>query len=139
MISEASIPTHGIATTILIQIGAALAIGIGILTLSYFLGQKGTPNKTKNSPYECGMPGGGNLPRRFPIRFYLTAMLFILFDIEIVFLIPWALVYRDFLQASFPIVAPVLFFIGVLGLGLAYEWRKGALKWESRSRISKQS
>ena len=64
------------------------------------------------------------------MKFYVTAMLFILFDIEVVFLIPWVFVYRDFLAAGIPILAPMLFFIGVLVLGLIFEMKKGALEWE---------
>ena len=64
------------------------------------------------------------------MKFYLTAMLFILFDIEVVFLIPWAFIYREFLAQNISILGPILFFIGVLVLGLAYEMKKGALDWE---------
>lgn len=64
------------------------------------------------------------------MKFYVTAMLFILFDIEVIFLIPWAFVHRDFVAHSIPILGPVLFFLGVLILGLFYEVRKGALDWE---------
>ena len=66
----------------------------------------------------------------FSVKFYIVAMLFILFDIEIVFLIPWVLVYRDFLAQNLPILTPVLFFILLLVAGLIYEMKKGALKWE---------
>ena len=67
---------------------------------------------------------------RFAVKFYITAMLFILFDIEVVFLIPWSLVFREFLAANIPIVFPGFFFISVLILGLVYELKKGAIEWE---------
>jgi NADH-quinone oxidoreductase subunit A len=67
---------------------------------------------------------------RFSVKFYVTAMLFILFDIEVVFLIPWTFVYREFLAAGIPILAPIGFFFFVLVLGLVYEIKKGALEWE---------
>jgi NADH-quinone oxidoreductase subunit A len=67
---------------------------------------------------------------RFSVKFYVTAMLFILFDIEVVFLIPWTFIYRDFLANNIPIVGPIFFFLFVLVLGLFYEVKKGALEWE---------
>jgi NADH-quinone oxidoreductase subunit A len=67
---------------------------------------------------------------RFAVKFYVTAMLFILFDIEVVFLVPWALVYREFLAAQIAITAATGVFLGVLVLGLAYEFKRGALEWE---------
>ena len=67
---------------------------------------------------------------RFAVKFYVTAMLFILFDIEVVFLVPWALVYREFLAAQIAITAATAVFLGVLVLGLAYEFKRGALEWE---------
>lgn len=115
---------------VLIQIGLALTLAIVILSASHLLGQQARTNKIKDSAYECGLPSDGKSGARFSIKFYLTAMLFILFDIEVVFLIPWVLVFRDFLQMGIPILIPVLFFIGLLGAGLAYELKKGALDWD---------
>ena len=115
---------------VLIQILLALGIGLSILIASYLLGQRGRSNKIKDTPYECGIASVGKGHPRFSVKFHVTAMLFILFDIEVVFLIPWVLVYREFLQASIPILIPGLFFIGVLILGLVYELKKGALEWE---------
>jgi NADH-quinone oxidoreductase subunit A len=74
--------------------------------------------------------GGGLVHTRFSVKFYVTAMLFILFDIEVIFLIPWTFVYREFLANHIPILLPLLFFLGLLVLGLVYEVRKGALDWE---------
>jgi len=76
------------------------------------------------------VPAEGVIHTRFSVKFFLTALLFMLFDLEVVILIPWCFVYRDFLANHIPIVAPILFFIGLLTLGLFYEVRKGALEWE---------
>ena len=115
---------------VLIQIGLALGIGVSLILGNIIFGQKGAPNATKNSPYECGMIAVGDSHARFAVKFYVTAMLFILFDIEVVFLIPWILVLRDFLAQGIPILLPGLVFIGILVVGLVYELKKGALNWE---------
>lgn len=115
---------------ILIQVSIATGIGAVILLASHIFGQRGTDSTIKNSPYECGMLAEGSGHARFAVKFYITAMLFILFDIEVVFLIPWVLVFREFLAASLPILLPVFFFLFVLVLGLFYELKKGAIEWE---------
>ena len=115
---------------VLIQIGLALSIGALVLIFSHIFGQRGPRNRFKDSAYECGLKPEGPSVARFSVKFYVTAMLFILFDIEIVFLIPWVLVYRDFLAQNLPILTPVLFFILLLVAGLVYEMKKGALEWE---------
>lgn len=115
---------------VLIQMSIAASIGVVILLVSHVFGQRGTSGAIKDSPYECGMLAEGAPHARFAIKFYVTAMLFILFDIEVVFLIPWVLVFREFLAASLPILLPVFFFLFVLVLGLAYELKKGAIEWE---------
>ena len=84
----------------------------------------------KDTPYESGMPVLGTGHERFSVKFYLVAMLFIIFDIEVVFLIPLAFIYRDFLANNIAILTPILFFLFVLVLGLVYEVKKGALEWE---------
>ncbi len=84
----------------------------------------------KDTPYECGVKGEGIVHTRFSVKFYVTAMLFLLFDIEVVFLIPWTFVYRDFLAHNISILSPIMFFLFVLVLGLFYEVKKGALSWE---------
>jgi NADH-quinone oxidoreductase subunit A len=94
------------------------------------LGQRAVQNKIKDAAYECGILSDGSTHTRFSVKFYVTAMLFILFDIEVVFLIPWTFVYRDFLANNIAILSPMLFFLFVLVLGLAYEVKKGALEWE---------
>jgi NADH-quinone oxidoreductase subunit A len=105
-------------------------MGCGIIAASHLFGQRSRGSAIKDSAYECGMLSEGKSSTRFSVKFYVTAMLFILFDIEVIFLVPWTFVYREFLQAGIPILAPALFFIGVLVLGLVYEYKKKALEWE---------
>ncbi|MBK8859381.1 MAG: NADH-quinone oxidoreductase subunit A [Opitutaceae bacterium] len=108
---------------------AALITGF-VIGASHFFGQRMAKNRIKDTAYECGIANDGLARTRFSVKFYVTAMLFILFDIEVVFLIPWAFIYREFLANHIPILGPVMFFIGLLVLGLVYEVRKGALEWE---------
>lgn len=116
---------------ILIQLFLAAGLAGLIVGVSHLLGQRAhKKNKITDSAYECGVKAEGIVHTRFSVKFYVTAMLFILFDIEVVFLIPWSLIYRDFLANHIPILAPIGFFFGVLVLGLFYEIKKGALEWE---------
>ena len=115
---------------ILVQISLALGIGVIILAASHIFGQRSKSTAMKDSPYECGMLAEGSGHARFAVKFYVTAMLFILFDLEVVFLIPWILIFRDFMVANISILAPMLFFLFVLSFGLIYELKKGALEWE---------
>lgn len=115
---------------ILIQLILAVGIAVTIIVASHIFGQRARRGKIKDTAYECGMIADNNEGSRFSVKFYVTAMLFILFDIEIVFLVPWALIYKDFLQAGIPILGPIMFFLMVLILGLAYEFKKGALEWD---------
>ena len=109
---------------LLIILSAALAvIAIG---LPHFLGPK-RPNATRQEPYESGMIPFANARRRFPIKYYLVAMLFLLFDIEVIFFLPWAVVFRGMGLYAFIAMAV---FIGILTIGLIYEWKVGALEWE---------
>jgi NADH-quinone oxidoreductase subunit A len=105
-----------------------LVAGFGLvsLILSYALGVK-KPNPIKLSPYECGVNPVGTARERFSVKFYLVAMLFLLFDIEAVFLFPWAVVYRDL--KFFGFVEMLLFILAILA-GYIYVWKKGALEWE---------
>ncbi len=100
---------------------AAIAIGLGEL-----LGPK-RANKVKSEPYESGIAPIGPGTRRMPVRFYLIAVLFILFDIEIIFFLPWAVVFR---QLGLFGLAEMGLFIVILLVGYIYAWKKGALKWE---------
>lgn len=115
---------------VLIQIAFAAGLAGAILTGSALFGQRSKKNPIKDSAYECGIKSDGKTNTRFSVKFYVTAMLFILFDIEVLFLIPWVLVYRDFVANSLPILGPILFFMSVLVIGLVYELKKGALEWE---------
>ena len=115
---------------VLVQIVLGLSIPAIILAVSHAFGQRAKGNYIKDKAYECGLPMEGKPHPRFAVKFYVTAMLFILFDIEVVFLVPWALVYREFLAAGIAITAATAVFLGVLVLGLAYEFKRGALEWE---------
>jgi NADH-quinone oxidoreductase subunit A len=105
-----------------------LVTGFAIVSVigSLILGMR-KPTPEKNSPYECGMQSVGTARERFSVKFYLVAMLFLLFDIEAVFLFPWAVVYRDLKLFGF---FEMLLFIGVVLAGYIYVWKKGALEWE---------
>ncbi|MBI4924738.1 MAG: NADH-quinone oxidoreductase subunit A [Bdellovibrio sp.] len=104
-------------------------IGCAILVLSYLLGPK-TNSLRKNQPFECGMPALGNAKQRFSVRFYLIALLFLLFDVEAVFFFPWAVVYREYLSINAFILYEMVFFIAILFLGYFYVLKKGALEWD---------
>lgn len=116
---------------ILIQLILAAGLASLIVGVSHLLGQRARKKTAiTDTAYECGIKAEGIVHTRFSVKFYVTAMLFILFDIEVVFLIPWSFIYRDFLANHISILAPIGFFFGVLVLGLFYEVKKGALEWE---------
>ena len=115
---------------ILIQAGLGAGLAGAIVGVSHLAGQRAAKNKIKDSAYECGIKADGLVHTRFSVKFYVTALLFILFDLEVVILVPWTFVYREFLANHIAILAPMLFFLFVLVLGLVYEVKKGALKWE---------
>ena len=109
----------------------AIAFGFLIVGIGHLFGpRRKTPRKVM--PYESGMNPIGPGTRRAPIRFYLVAVLFILFDIEIIFIIPWAVVLKDFVKANTGVFALIemTIFIVILLVGLVYAWKKGALEWE---------
>src|SRR5579883_2610924 len=114
----------------LVQAVLAALITGGIIVASTWIGQRGHRSKIKDTAYECGVPVEGVVHTRFSVKFFVTALLFMLFDLEVVILIPWTFVYRDFLAHHIAILGPILFFLFVLILGLFYEVRKGALEWE---------
>lgn len=104
----------------------ALAFGLGSIVLSSIVGQKKlTPIKL--APYECGCEPVGTAQERFSIKFYLVAVTFIVFDLEVVFLYPWAVVFK---QLGWYGMASMGFFFFVLVIGFIYDWKKGALEWE---------
>lgn len=114
----------------LVQALLAAGITITIIVLSTVVGQRARQNAIKDSAYECGVPAEGVIHTRFSVKFYVTALLFMLFDLEVVILLPWTFIYREFLANHIAILGPIFFFLGVLILGLFYEVKKGALKWE---------
>jgi len=115
---------------VFLQVLFAILLPIVILGASHLFGQRARKNRIKDSAYECGLIAEDKPHPRFSVKFYVTAMLFILFDIEVVFLVPWATVYRDFVADNLPILAPTLVFLGVIIFGLVYEVKQGALDWE---------
>ena len=116
---------------IFLQVIVAIGFAAAALITSVVLGKAGKRNKAKDSAYECGMPAIGEAQPRFSVKFYLVAMLFILFDIEIVFMYPWAVIYRDYIaQHGAAIFWYMLSFVGVLTVGYVYAIMKGALDWK---------
>jgi NADH-quinone oxidoreductase subunit A len=111
---------------ILVVIGIAFAFAVGSVVMSRLIGVK-KPTELKLSPYECGMPLLGSAQERFSIKFYIIAMLFILFDIEAVFLYPWAVMFKRLGMFGF---VEMGVFIIILLVGFIYVWKKGALEWE---------
>jgi len=110
---------------VLVSFGIA-ALVVGILLGAGALLRPRRPTPVKEEPFECGNPASGPAWGRFSVKFYLTAILFIVFDVEVVFLYPWAVVFRPLGLFGFVEMA---IFVLVLGLGFVYVWRKGALEW----------
>jgi NADH-quinone oxidoreductase subunit A len=104
-----------------------LAIGCGMSFGGYFFLSPTRPGVSKGETYECGVPLLAEAHERFSVRFYLVAIMFILFDIETVFLIPWAVLYQ---KLGVPGLFEVGIFFAVLGFGLAYLWKRGGLEWD---------
>jgi NADH-quinone oxidoreductase subunit A len=117
---------------VLLQVLIAGGFAAGTLLASVLLGKAAPRNAVKDSPYECGMLPIGEAQPRFSVKFYVVAMLFVLFDIEVVFLYPWAVIYKDFLLTYGPsILGTALGFVGILGVAFVYAWKKGALRWDN--------
>ena len=115
---------------ILLQIIVAIGFAVSALVVSVLLGKTGRRTGAKDTPYECGMVAQGEAQPRFSVRFYLVAMLFILFDLEIVFMYPWAVVYKEMVVESKLILWSMLSFITILMVGYVYALKKGALDWK---------
>ena len=113
---------------VLVQIVVAIAIPVVIIVASHIFGQRAKTNKIKDSAYECGITAEGNPHTRYGAKFYLVAMLFVIFDIEVVFMLPIAMSYPK-VAAGLPVLLPVLFFIALLCVGIIYEIKKDALNW----------
>jgi NADH-quinone oxidoreductase subunit A len=111
---------------VLITMAIAAAVPALFLLVSGLFGPR-QPNAVKEQPFECGNPSSGPAWGRFSVKFYLTAILFIIFDVEVVFLYPWAILFRELGMFGF---IEMLVFMAILTLGLAYVWRKGALEWD---------
>jgi len=118
---------------VLVQAILAMITAAGILGLSYALGKR-VKNKVKDIPYECGIVPTGNARERFSVKFYLVGMLFILFDIEAIFLYPWAVIYRELKMFAF---VEMLIFIVLVLAGFYYIWKKGALDWSAERPVRK--
>ena len=115
---------------ILLQILVAIGFAVSALLVSALLGKTGKRTPIKDTPYECGMVPQGEPQPRFSVKFYLVAMLFILFDLEIVFMYPWAVVYKEAIVQSKFIFWSMLSFISILMVGYVYALKKGALDWK---------
>ena len=111
---------------ILIFIGIAVGMAIAALAASFIIARQ-RPDPEKVSAYECGFDAFDDARGQFDVRFYLVAILFIIFDLEIAFLFPWAISLADFVMFGF---WSMMGFLGILTIGFIYEWKKGALEWE---------
>jgi len=115
---------------VLLFLAVGCAVGIGALVTSGVLTKitgVGSPDAEKLSPYECGFEAFEDARMKFDVRYYLVAILFILFDLEIAFLFPWAIVLQEIGWFGF---TSMMIFLGILVVGFIYEWKKGALEWD---------
>jgi NADH-quinone oxidoreductase subunit A len=115
---------------VLLQFIVAILFAGSALLVSVLVGKSGKRTRAKDTAYECGMLPQGEAPPRFSVKFYLVAMLFILFDLEIVFMYPWAVVYRESIKQSGLIFWSMFSFISILMVGYVYAVKKGALDWK---------
>ncbi|HNQ72419.1 MAG TPA: NADH-quinone oxidoreductase subunit A [Verrucomicrobiota bacterium] len=119
---------------VLVLFVLALAATGGMIAISNLIGKKGGRSRIKDTAYECGMLPVGGGTTRMSMKFYLVAMLFILFDIEVIFMYPWAVVYRAMLEDAATrnlILGAMLSFLGILTVGYVYALKKGAFHWRS--------
>ncbi len=116
---------------LLLMLALALGLALTLLKAAEWLGPH-RPTRVKESPYESGMDPVGTARERFSIKFYLVAMLFIIFDVEVVFMYPFAASFQTFIAEGqgAPVLIVALIFLAVLGIGLLYEMRKGGAKWD---------
>jgi len=115
---------------ILVLIAVVVIFSVVAIFLTSLTGPKKNPTIAKQMPYECGVPGINVRTTKFPVKFYLTAILFILFDIEVIFLYPWALVFSDLLKKSPFVFIEMMIFMVILTFGLFYVWKGQALDWD---------
>src|SRR5213078_2427588 len=118
---------------VFLQVIVAIVFAGSALLVSVLIGKSGKRTRAKDTAYECGMVPQGEVQPRFSVKFYLVAMLFILFDLEIVFMYPWAVVYRESIKQSGLIFWSMLSFISILMVGYVYALKKGALDWKKCS------
>ena len=111
---------------ILLFLFVAIVIAVALLVIGWLLGPK-RPEAEKLSPYECGFEAFEDARMKFDVRYYLVAILFIIFDLEIAFLFPWAVVFKEI---GLTAIVAMAIFLGILVIGFVYEWKKGALEWE---------
>ncbi len=111
---------------VLLFIGIAIVVACAAVGLSFILAKQ-KPDPEKNSAYECGFEAFSDARRRFDVRFYLVCILFIIFDLEVAFLFPWAVTLGKIGWVGF---GSMMLFLGILTVGFIYEWKKGALEWE---------
>jgi NADH-quinone oxidoreductase subunit A len=117
---------------VLMLLLVALGFAGGTLVISVLLGKRGRRTRTKDIPYECGMVPQGEGNARLSVKFYLVALLFVLFDIEVVFMYPWAVVYRDMLRENAELIlGGMVSFLGVLFIGYLYALKKRAFDWNN--------
>ena len=123
---QRNLPVLGEYLPILLFLFVAVVIACALLTIGWLLGPK-RGNAEKLSPYECGFEAFEDARMKFDVRYYLVAILFIIFDLEIAFLFPWAVVFKDIGLSA---IVAMAIFLGILVIGFIYEWKKGALEWE---------
>jgi NADH-quinone oxidoreductase subunit A len=117
---------------LLLQMLVAIGLAVGMVVMSFFLGRH-RYSKVKMSPYECGMDPIGDASERYSVKFYLVAMLFILFDVEAVFLYPWAVILKELKMFGF---WEMMVYIGIVLVGLFYVWKKGVIDWSKTEPIT---
>jgi len=123
----APLPTYW---PIVIQVLFATALALTILAVSHLFGQRGRSGKIKDTPYECGIRSGAEPLGPFSIKFYRIALLFILVDVALALMLPWAMSFKSAKTAGISLLFPGLLFLGLLGLSIAYQLKNGVLKWE---------
>ena len=124
MFAQAQAPIYGYVPVALFFV-AAVALPMVLLTVSRLVSRR-VYGEEKMKPYECGVDAVGSAHARFSVRYYIVAMLFLIFDVETIFLLPWAIVFDELVIFG---LIEMLVFVGILVVGYYYAWRKGALEW----------